>query len=189
MRFDGWNADGLPVGKPVTSPLIKCLATEESQAGNTFENAAFIVSDWGADTHPDVYGGASGVRQYQSASAIYLPHGGEIRACTSGAASKDGGKETHVVADETHLYVLPALKSMYATVARNLGKRKIAQPWLHQTSTAYRPGEMCVFEDTLTQVAQGRAPGDGLRQPPRGQGQDRPRRRSAHDASTRLRLR
>jgi phage terminase large subunit-like protein len=155
VRFDGWNADGLPVGKPVTSPLIKCLATEESQAGNTFENVAYIVSDWGADVHPEIYGGASGVRQYQSASAIYLPHGGEIRACTSGAASKDGGKETHVVADETHLYVLPALKSMYATIARNLGKRKIAQPWLHQTSTAYRPGEMSVFEDTLTKWRKG----------------------------------
>lgn len=146
---------GEPMGRPVTSPLIKCLATEESQAGNTFENVAFIISDWGQDMHPEVYGGASGVRAYQSATAIYLPHGGEIRACTSGAASKDGGKETHVVADETHLYVLPALKSMYATVARNLGKRKIAQPWLHQTSTAYRPGEMSVFEDTLTRWRKG----------------------------------
>lgn len=154
-RFDGWNADGLPVGRPVRSPLIKCLATEESQAGNTFENVAYIVSDWGADEHPDIYGGSTGVRSYQSASAIYLPQGGEIRACTSGAASKDGGKETHVVADETHLYVLPALKSMYATIARNLGKRKIAQPWLHQTSTAYRPGEMSVFEDTLTKWRKG----------------------------------
>ena len=154
-RFGGWDADGQPVGRPVTSPLIKCLATEESQAGNTFENAAFIMGDWGMDVHPEIYGGVSGIRNYQSASALYLPHGGEVRACTSGAASKDGGKETHVVADETHLYVLPALKSMYATIARNLGKRKIAQPWLHQTSTAYRPGEMSVFKDTLTMHRKG----------------------------------
>jgi hypothetical protein len=62
--------------------------------------------------------------QYQSATALYLPHGGEIRACTSGSASKDGGKETWVCADETHLYVLRELKSMYGTVSRNLGKRK-----------------------------------------------------------------
>jgi hypothetical protein len=33
VRFDGWDADGQPVGRPVRSPLIKCLATEESQAG------------------------------------------------------------------------------------------------------------------------------------------------------------
>lgn len=150
VRFDGWDASGQPVGRPVKSPLIKCLATEESQAGNTFENAAFIAGTWGKDVHPDVYGGVSGIRQYQSATALYLPHGGEIRACTAGAASKDGGKETHVVADETHLYVLRELKSMYSTVARNLGKRKLSEPWMHQTSTAYRPGEQSVFEDTLT---------------------------------------
>lgn len=149
-RFDGWDANGQPVGRPVRTPLIKCLATEESQAGNTFENIAFIAGSWGPDTHPEIYGGVSGIRQYQSATALYLPHGGEIRACTSGAASKDGGKETHVVADETHLYTLPELREMYATIARNLSKRKGAEPWLHQTSTAYAPGERSVFEDTLT---------------------------------------
>ena len=155
VRFDGWDAEGQPVGRTVRSPLIKCLATEESQAGNTFENAAFIMGEWGKDEHPEIYGGVTGIRNYQSASALYLPEGGEVRACTAGSASKDGGKETHVVADETHLYVLRELKSMYATVARNLGKRKIAQPWLHQTSTAYRPGEMSVFEDTLTMWRKG----------------------------------
>lgn len=148
VRFDGWNADGQPVGRPVRTPLLKCLATEESQAGNTFENIAYICGEWGKDNHPEVYGAISGARNYQSATALYLPHGGEIRACTSGSASKDGGKETWVCADETHLYVLRELKSMYGTVSRNLGKRD--QPWLMQTSTAYRPGEQSVFEDTLT---------------------------------------
>jgi phage terminase large subunit-like protein len=149
-RFDGWGADGQPKARPVKSPLIKCLATEESQAGNTFANIAYIAGEWGQDMHPEIYGGSGGVRRYQSASAIYLPQGGEIRASTSGAASKDGGLETHVVADETHLYVLPELKSMYATISRNLGKRKDSDAWLHQTSTAYRPGEQSVFETTLT---------------------------------------
>ncbi|OQO89921.1 hypothetical protein B1813_18955 [Saccharomonospora piscinae] len=150
VRFDGWDADGQPVGRPVRSPLLKCLATEESQAGNTFENIAFIAGEWGPDVYPEVYGGVSGSRQYQSATALYLPHGGEIRACTAGSASKDGGKETWVCADETHLYVLRELKMMYGTVRRNLGKRKMAEPWLMQTSTAYRPGEQSVFEETLT---------------------------------------
>lgn len=150
VRFDGWNAEGQPAGRPVTSPLLKCLATEESQAGNTFENIAFIAGQWGPDVHPDVYGGVSGIRQYQSATALYLPHGGEIRACTAGSASKDGGKETWVCADETHLYVLRELKSMYGTVKRNLGKRKLAEPWLMQTTTAYRPGERSIAEETLT---------------------------------------
>lgn len=149
VRFSHWE-DGQPVGKQVTSPLIKCLATEESQATAAFSVVAYIVNDWGQEFRSDVYGGVSGARQYQSATALYLPHGGEIRACTAGSASKDGGKETFVVADETHLYVLRELKAMYGTIRRNLGKRKLAQPWLLQTSTAYRPGEQSVFEETLT---------------------------------------
>lgn len=150
VRFDGWNADGQPIGRPVRSPLIKCLATEESQAGNTFENAAFVLGVWGPDEHPDIYAGVGGVRRAESATAVYIPGGGEVRACTSGSASKDGGKETFVVPDESHLYVLPELKRMYATVMRNLPKRKLAEPWALQTSTAYRPGEQSIFEETLT---------------------------------------
>lgn len=154
-RFDGWDADGQPVARPVRSPLVKVLATEESQAGNTFETMAYVAGEWGPDAHPGIYGGVSGIRQYQSATAVYLPHGGEMRACTAGAASKDGGKETHVIPDETHLYIFKELRSMYATIARNLGKRAIAEPWMHQTSTAYRPGEMSTFEETLTSWRKG----------------------------------
>jgi hypothetical protein len=149
VRFSHWDAEGQPVAKPVVSPLIKCLATEESQATAAFSVVAYIV-EWGKEHRPEVFGGSSGVRQYQSATAIYLERGGEIRASTSGAASKDGGKETFVVADEVHLYVLRELKAMYGTVRRNLGKRKLAEPWLLQTTTAYRPGEQSIAEETLT---------------------------------------
>ena len=45
VRFDFWDADGQPVARPVSSPLIKCMATEESQAGNTFTTVAYIVND------------------------------------------------------------------------------------------------------------------------------------------------
>lgn len=154
-RFDGWDANGQPTARPVRSPLIKCLATEEGQAGNTFKTIAFIAGEWGMDNHPEIYLGAGGVRRYQSASAIYLPHGGDIRASTSGSASKDGGLETHVVVDESHLYVLPELRSMYATVARNLGKRFDADPWIHQTTTMYRAGEQSIAEQILTMWRKG----------------------------------
>lgn len=159
VRFDGWNAAGQPVGRPVQTPLIKCLASEESQAGNTFENVAFVCGDWGKDAHPDVYGGITGARVYQSATALYLPKGGEIRACSSGAASKDGGKETFVVPDESHLYVTRELRSMYATIARNLGsKRAQSEPWMLQTSTAAKPGEQSVFEETMARWRKGELP-------------------------------
>lgn len=146
VRCDGWDADGQPVGRPVRSPFVRCLATEEKQAGHTFKNMAYVMGEWGPDVHPDVYGGITGVRQYQSATSLYLPAGGEVRLSTAGAASKDGGQETFLVPDEVHLYVLPELRDMYATSMRNLGKRKGADPWALITTTACRLGELSVWE-------------------------------------------
>ena len=146
VRFDGWDADGQPVGRPVRSPFIRALATEERQSGNTFQNIAFVMGEWGQDNHPDVYGGVKGIGDYRSAQNIYLPGGGECRSSSSGAASKDGGKETFLVPDEVHLYVLPELRGMYATAMRNLGKRRAADPWALLTTTACRLGEQSVWE-------------------------------------------
>ena len=146
VRFDGWDADGQPVGRPVRSPFIRALATEEKQSGNTFQNIAFVMGEWGHDMHPEVYGGVRGIGDHRSAMNIYLPDGGECRSSSSGAASKDGGKETFVVPDEVHLYVLPELRSMYATVMRNLPKRRNAEPWALLTTTACKLGEQSVWE-------------------------------------------
>ena len=145
-RFDGWDADGQPVGRPIRSPFIRALATEEKQAGHTFQNIAYVMGEWGQDTHPDVYGGIKGIGDYRSCQNIYLRDGGECRSSSSGAASKDGGKETFLVPDEVHLYVLPELRSMYATAMRNTGKRKAAEPWALLTTTACKLGEQSVWE-------------------------------------------
>lgn len=146
VRFDGWDAHGQPVGRPVVSPFIRCLATEEKQAGNTFQNIAYIMGEWGPDMRPEIYGGVRGVRDYMRATAISLPDGGEAVLSTAGAASKDGGKETFLVPDEVHLYVTAELRDMYATALRNTGKRKHAEPWALLTTTACRLGEESVWE-------------------------------------------
>ncbi len=77
---------------------------------------------------------------------INLPDGGSIEPVTAAARSKDGGKETFVVADEVHLWTTPELHSLYATVTRNITKRRIADGWLMSTSTMYGPGEGSVAE-------------------------------------------
>lgn len=146
VRCDGFDSTGQPVGRPVRSPFVRALATEEKQSGNTFQNIAFVMGEWGQDVHPDVYGGIKGIGDYRSAQNIYLPDGGECRSSSAGAASKDGGKETFLVPDEIHLYVLPELRSMYATSMRNLGKRRAAEPWALATTTACRLGEQSVWE-------------------------------------------
>lgn len=155
VRFDGWDANGQPVGRPVRSPFIRCLATEENQAGNTFQNIAYVMAEWGPDVHPEIYGGVTGARNYQSATALYLPDGGQCVSSSSGAASKDGGKETFLVSDEIHLYVLRELRDMYATAMRNLGKRMRAEPWALLTTTACRLGEQSVWETLEKQWRRG----------------------------------
>jgi hypothetical protein len=139
VRFDGWDANGDPVGRPVTYPFIRCLATEEEQTGNTYDNVVFMLTEGAA---ADAYAIDPGLTR----TFIKEPGGGEIVPSTSGAASKDGGKETKATADETHLYTSRELRTMYRTVARNTGKRKIAEPWMLDTTTMYLPGERSIAE-------------------------------------------
>lgn len=131
---------GEPMGRPVTYPFIRCLATEESQSGNTYDNIYFNLEE--GPLSEDLPSNANGLTR------VFIPGGGEIRPSTASNSAKDGGKETFVVFDETHLYTLPELRRMYATVSRNKSKRKDASPWALQTSTMYQPGEESVAEKT-----------------------------------------
>jgi hypothetical protein len=165
VRFDHWAArgevsewgyefeEGEPVGVPVRSPFIRCLATEEGQSGNTFDNCA-VMLDHAATAWPERFGGLDIGRNAQTSTRIFLAGGGEIRPSTAASASKDGGKETFAVADETHLYQLPELKTMHRTVSRNLVKRKAGEPWMLETSTMYAPGEFTVAEESHKHAAQ-----------------------------------
>lgn len=160
VRFDGWDAHGQPVGRPVEYPFIRCLATEEGQSGQTFRGIAWALhpETATADLRRD-YPGIDAGRDWQTSTRILLPGGGEIRPSTASSAAKDGGKETWTCADETHLYVLPELKAMYHTVHRNAFKRQQAEPWFLQTTTMYRPGQGSIAEVTFEAADTGDAPG------------------------------
>jgi hypothetical protein len=160
VRFDRWAEGGEttdwgyeyqpgePIGKPVRSPMIRCLATEEGQAGNTYDNVYIMLTQARASAY---YGLREG--KEVGITRTFLPGGGEIRPSTAGNASKDGGLETCAVADETHLYVQPALRSMYRTVARNTGKRKDGEPLMLDTTTAWQPGERSIAEQAADKYA------------------------------------
>lgn len=156
-RFDGWARGGEtfemlghtytyeagePMGKVMTYPLIRIMATEEDQTGNVYD-MIYSNLDEGPLSQLKAYGMQVGKGQ------ILLPEGGKIMPSTTGAASKDGGKETFVVFDESHLYNTNALRQMYKTVTRNLVKRrKSAETWYIETTTMYAPGEDSVAEGT-----------------------------------------
>jgi hypothetical protein len=146
VRCDGFDARGDPVGRPVRYPFIRCLATEEEQAGNTYDNVHYMLSEGEVANQYRLDVGLT--RTY-----IKEPGGGEIVPSTAASASKDGGKETFAVADETHLYITKELRKMYRTVSRNTGKRKEAEPWMFDTTTAWDPGEHSVAEQTADKYA------------------------------------
>ncbi|WP_226654963.1 hypothetical protein [Leifsonia sp. LS1] len=158
-RFEGWARGGETyeflgkvytyrkgeaMARPVKVPYVRIMATEEGQTGNVYDTVHFNLTEEQAPL--------SALRAYgcdPGLSRVILPDGGEITPSTSGAASKDGGKETFAVFDETHLYNTPILRSMYRTVTRNLRKRKkIAGTWFLETTTMYAPGEQSVAEET-----------------------------------------
>ena len=152
-RFDGWAQGGEtytflghtyvykagePMGRPVLEPVIRCMATEENQTSNVYEVALFNFQE----------GPLAALDVAAFDGYIETPGNGKIYPSTSGAASKDGGRETFVVFDESHLWNIPRLRRAYSTVKRNLTKRPLEEPWYLETTTMYAPGEESVAEKT-----------------------------------------
>ena len=138
-------AMGEPVGRPLTYAEVLCVATEEGQAGNTYDGIYYML-------HPDTCSDAL-LEKYGKLDVgltrINLPgKRGFIEPVTSADSSADGGKSTFIVADETHLWILPRLKRLHGIMTRNLLKRKVASGWMLETSTMYGEGEDSVAEGT-----------------------------------------
>jgi phage terminase large subunit-like protein len=135
---------GEPVGAPVTRPEVLCFATELGQAGNTYDAVRYMLDPGTASPELVAHYGKVDV----GLTRVLLPNGGSITPESAADSSKDGGKSTFVVADESHLWVLPRLKRLHQVVLRNLFKRKIASGWMLETTTMYAPGEGSVAEGT-----------------------------------------
>lgn len=154
VRFDRWDGDE-PVGRRVHYPFIRCLATEETQTGNTYDGVISMLRH-AQEHHPDVFRGLDVGLTRTFLDPEVWPGGGEVRPSSSAAGSKDGGKETFAVADEVHLYNSPELRSMHDTVRRNVLKRKAAQGWMMATTTMFAPGEDSIAERNYVEAEEQR---------------------------------
>ncbi|MFI8976904.1 hypothetical protein ACIGO9_28760 [Nocardia asteroides] len=110
-RFDGWArggevftdewglgfryvyAAGEPMGKRLKQPYIRCVATEEDQAGLIYDTIHLNLTEGPLRR-------ALPRRDDAGLTRILVPGGGEIVPSTSSAASKDGGKDTLTLFDE-----------------------------------------------------------------------------------------
>jgi hypothetical protein len=142
LGFEYEYQPGEPIARHVKVPYIRCMATEEGQTGNVYDTVHFNLTE-------GPLAAALARKDDAGLTRSLLPGGGEITPSTASSASKDGGKETHASYDETHLYNRPELRRMYATVNRNLRKRKkIAETWYLETTTMFADGEESVAEQT-----------------------------------------
>lgn len=89
--FDGWDANGQPVGRPWSTPLIQITALSEDQTGNVWSALQPMIElgDIAADI-PDT-----------GLTRINLAGGGKIEPVTSNAKSRLGQRTTFLVQDQT----------------------------------------------------------------------------------------
>ncbi len=145
-------ARGEPMGRQVLAPVIRCVATEEGQTANVYETIYFNLTGEGSvdeELPPLAYvpGIDAGVER------ALLPRGGKILVSSSASSSKDGGKETFICFDESHLYNTRELRQLYRTLTRNLRKRKLIDgTWFLETTTMFNPGEESMAEATFDQA-------------------------------------
>jgi hypothetical protein len=137
VLFDGWDADGEPVGRGWATPLIQVTAYSEDQADNVWKallgmvRLGPLIEQW-----PDT-----------GDTRIYTPEGADIEPVTSSAQSRLGQRLTFAAQDETHSWTrLNGGRKLADTQRRNvagMGGR------FHSTTNAWDPAEESVAQETV----------------------------------------
>lgn len=150
VRCIGWTEDGEPIGGPVTDPYIPLVAYTEEQSDELAYGAMRVIIEEG----PCAKDFDVGLERIQR-----LTGDGKAVSLSSSPNARDGARTTFCVMDETHWWTLPRLKQAHQTMQNNLAKRKLADPWMLETTTAPEPGTGSVAEATMDYA---KAVDDGL---------------------------
>lgn len=142
VRFDGWDAHGQPVGRPVADPYIPLLAYTKDQSDELAYNVLLTIC---------LEGPAADLFDAGTERIIRLgPRGmadGKAVGLAGSPNANDGARTTFQVFDETHRMVLPRLKEAVETMLANTPKRQAEDPWTLMATTAGALGEGSVAED------------------------------------------
>jgi hypothetical protein len=129
-KFDGWSADGDPVGRPYPTPLIACLGTSEEQTDNTWRPLLSMARGGPLADLPDLDVGET---------RVTLPGGGKIEPVTCSARARLGAQLTAVTITESHLFTLQGgYRKVAGAVKRNVAG--MDGRWLELTN-AWDPTE------------------------------------------------
>lgn len=139
VRCVGWSK-GEPIGGAVTDPYIPLVAYTEEQSEELCYGALLAILSESPIAHDFDLGLTRILRSDGTGRAVAL---------ANAPGARDGARTTFQVFDETHRLVLPKQKAAHRTMLANLPKRRLADAWSLETTTAFSPGENSVAEDTM----------------------------------------
>lgn len=139
VRTKGW-AGKEPVGGPVTDPFVVLVAYTEEQSDELAYGALKTILE---ESHmSDVFD--IGLERI-------LRVGGDGKAVSMAGSpnARDGARTTFQVYDETHWHTSARLKQAHQTMQANIPKRKAADAWSLEITTAPEPGAGSIAEATM----------------------------------------
>lgn len=150
VRTVAWDGHGNPIGGGVVDPYIPLLAYTEEQSEELAYGALRVILQ-----HSHV------AKDFDIGIERIMRIGGDGKAVALATApdARDGARTTFAGCDETHRWTLPRLRMAHRVTLANILKRKAADAWCLEITTAPAPGEGSVAEDTMEyarQVMEGR---------------------------------
>ena len=112
-RFDGWDANGDPVGAPYPTPLQVCLGTSEEQCENTWRPLKAMARLGSLVDDPEV--------REIGETKVTLASGGVMEPATCSAKARLGAPMSFVSLTESHLFTLQGgYRKVAGAVKRNV---------------------------------------------------------------------
>lgn len=140
VRCIGWTKKGEPIGGPVTDPFVVLVAYTEEQSDELAYGAMRVILEE-SPVGKDFDIGLERIMRKDGA--------GKAVSLAGSPNARDGARTTFQVFDETHWHTLPRLKQAHQTMQANLPKRKAADAWAMEITTAPEPGAGSIAEATM----------------------------------------
>lgn len=140
VRCDGFDAYGKPVGVGVIDPYIPLVAYTEEQSDELAYGALKVILE-----HSEI------ADDFDIGIERIMRIGGDGKAVSLAAApgARDGARTTFQIFDETHRMNNARLHSAHKTMLANIPKRRLADAWTLEITTAPTPGEDSIAERTM----------------------------------------
>jgi phage terminase large subunit-like protein len=140
VRCVGWDAAGQPIGGGLGDVYIPLVAyTEEQSDDLAYATLRVMLGEGPLRDEFDI-----GLERI-----MRLDGSGKAVSLASSPDARDGARTTFMVCDETHRWTLPRLRTAHQVMLANLPKRRLADAWMLEITTAPAPGEGSVAEATM----------------------------------------